>query len=184
MTHPPKRGHLWVDWVELGCRGWQIDQTGAELAWDYGEGCCELDHAHLDRTTLDLAFGGCRTFLCRVVNDLCAAGLVYQPFRGTMSITSLPTWLPLTAGTANTGGSVPTEKWSADTRWSLELDGMGSVHNQQWRHPSGATITIKRLGWFARWWAAIRASQLRAIAGHFYSWFKLANRMEKLRKAA
>lgn len=55
-----KRGYLWVDWVELGCRGWEIDESGAEAA---PVGCCEDDCAHLDRTTLQLMVSGCRRFV-------------------------------------------------------------------------------------------------------------------------
>lgn len=73
-----KRGYLWVDWIELGSRGWDIDQTGAGLdADDNPARCCAGDFAHVDRTTLDLAIGGCRRFVARVWNDCAAAGLFY-----------------------------------------------------------------------------------------------------------
>lgn len=63
-----------VDWVELGCRGWGIDETGAELA-DPPEGDdAGLDgHAHLDFTTLHLILGGPPDFVDRVIRDLRAA---------------------------------------------------------------------------------------------------------------
>ena len=90
-----RRGYLWVDWVELGCRGWDIDSTGAGLYGDQ-EGmidigdpavCHSWDHAHLDKTTLHIMVGGCRQFLCRVLNDLIASGLLISPPRVTTTTT-------------------------------------------------------------------------------------------------
>lgn len=57
-----------VDWVELGCRGWEIDGTGAEL--DAGN---DTDGAHLDRTTGHLMLSGSAAFCLRVFLDLRAA---------------------------------------------------------------------------------------------------------------
>ena len=71
-----KRGYLWVDWVELGCRGWEIDETGAGLYYDDGQACHEDCYAHMDRTTLHITCVGCRTFYARVLNDVLAAGLL------------------------------------------------------------------------------------------------------------
>lgn len=130
-----RRGHLWVDWVELGCRGWEIDDTGAELAWDFGESCCETDHAHLDRTTLHLFVGGCRAFYVRVHNDLQAVGIVkYVPMSGYESVHARIDLegLPLTQGTG-TANNIAIEPAS----WQ--------VVEQQWGHPSGAHITIKHV---------------------------------------
>lgn len=72
-----KRGYLWLDWVELGCRGWHLDESGAALDQEWQpERCCEGDHAHLDRTTLHLVLGGCRRFTARVFDDLRVVGLL------------------------------------------------------------------------------------------------------------
>ena len=69
-----RRGYLWLDWVTLGCRGWEIDQSGAGLDQDWQpERCCESDAAHLDRTTLHLMLLGCPAFVRRVMDDLDAA---------------------------------------------------------------------------------------------------------------
>ena len=67
-----KRRPKWwnIDWVELGCRGWDITVKGAGL----GEGG-ELDwqYAHLDRDTLDLILHGKPAFVARVLSDLVEA---------------------------------------------------------------------------------------------------------------
>ena len=94
-----KRGYLWLDWVELGSRGWLIDETGAGLDEDdQPERCCESDYAHLDRTTLHLLAAGCRRFMARVFDDLRAAGLLYadQFVWEVMPIGDMP----ITAGSA------------------------------------------------------------------------------------
>lgn len=62
-----------VDWVELGCRGWEIDETGA---WFVGPHPTEgPDHVHLDLDTLAILVGGDGAFLRRVYHDLAAAGI-------------------------------------------------------------------------------------------------------------
>lgn len=68
-----KRGYLWVDWVELGCRGWDISTSGA--ATYFTEVCHPDCYAHLDRTTLNLLMFGCRQFHTQVTKDLLAAGI-------------------------------------------------------------------------------------------------------------
>lgn len=67
-----KRGYLWVDWVELGCRGWNIDETGAGLNEEADDG----NYAHLDKTTLHLLFAGNRPFVRQVLNNMVAAGML------------------------------------------------------------------------------------------------------------
>jgi len=57
-----------VDWVELGCRGWEIDETGAYL-----EDAEEMNHAHLDRETGHLFLSGFPAFTLCVLLDLRAA---------------------------------------------------------------------------------------------------------------
>ena len=64
-----------VDWVELGCRGWDIEITGADLGPQI-ESPWEYDYASLDRQTLHVVMSGRLAFIARVVNDLRAAGLV------------------------------------------------------------------------------------------------------------
>jgi len=63
-----------IDWIELGCLGWDIDETGAgmDAEWQEGPGfrCCEDDYAHIDRETLDLLLYGCPQFVVRVINHL------------------------------------------------------------------------------------------------------------------
>ena len=70
-----KRKPKWwnVDWVELGCRGWDIDVTGAGLG---EEGEFDWDHAHLDRDTLHLILCGEPSFVARVLSDMIAAGVL------------------------------------------------------------------------------------------------------------
>ena len=65
-----RRNYLDVDWVELGCRGWHIDHTGAEAAYlDPTEtmGC------HLDRTTLDIILCGDSAWCLARLRDLAEA---------------------------------------------------------------------------------------------------------------
>ena len=65
-----RQSYLDVDWVELGCRGWEIDETGAEAAdLDPGGECV----CHLDRTTLDIIMQGPGLWMERMVTDLAAA---------------------------------------------------------------------------------------------------------------
>lgn len=60
-----------VDWVELGCRGWEIDTHGARLgSIRAGPAWC-----HLGNADLDIAFAGSPAFLRRVYDDLVAAGV-------------------------------------------------------------------------------------------------------------
>lgn len=154
-----KRGYLWVDWVELGCRGWGIDHTGAELV--DGD-----SFAHLDRTTLDLAFGGHRKHFVRVVNDLRAAGITKYAIVATF-------------GTATAGSAANVGEWRVD------LDGMGSRHIQEWSHPSGATLRLtapvldRPKGRFARWWDTVRKAYLDAFMIAFYAWWKQAQKIER-----
>ena len=127
-----KRGYLWVDWVELGCRGWCIDEFGAGL---YGLAAGQLgdspvvdldgsvksdsqgdpsvrgrwDYCHMDRTTLNLTSGGSRDFMARVYNDLTAAGIFILQKR------KAPQHLPQTVETSNSStGSVFVQKWEHD----------------------------------------------------------------------
>ena len=64
-----------VDWVELGCLGWDIDVTGAGLGED---GDLDWQHAHLDRDTLHLILCGKPAFVARVLSDLIAAGVLLR----------------------------------------------------------------------------------------------------------
>ena len=68
IRRKPKWWH--TDWVELGCRGWNIDVTGAGLGED---GECDWQYAHLDRDTLDLILSGKPAFVARVISDMLAA---------------------------------------------------------------------------------------------------------------
>ena len=70
-----KRKPKWwnIDWVELGCLGWDIDVTGAGLGED---GELDWQHAHLDRDTLHLILCGKPAFVAQVVNDMIAAKVV------------------------------------------------------------------------------------------------------------
>lgn len=156
-----KRGHLWVDWVELGCRGWEIDATGAEAA---ALGCCEDDCAHLDRTTLHVIYGGCRRFLASVTCDLIAAGIMrvrdeyVRAAAETMGTARLPVItdfrMTLPAATDGVGSSTPARVWIAE-----------------WTHPSGgfirATLAPKRSWWqrVKQWYTATTLAQLVAFIG-------------------
>lgn len=73
-----KRKPKWwnIDWVELGCRGWDINVEGAcygeqERARARFDSC----FVHLDRDTLGLHIHGHRVFVARVLSDLIAAGV-------------------------------------------------------------------------------------------------------------
>ena len=63
-----RRDYLDVDWVELGCRGWDIDDTGALLLDE-----TEWNNCHLDRTTLDILGCGDGAWWVRVMHDLATA---------------------------------------------------------------------------------------------------------------
>lgn len=70
-----KRPKWWnIDWVELGCRGWDIETTGADFG-PQRESPWEYDYANLDRDTLHLVMSGRPAFIARVITDLCAARL-------------------------------------------------------------------------------------------------------------
>lgn len=62
-----------IDWVELGCLGWDIDVTGAGLGED---GELDWQYAHLDRDTLHLILCGKPAFVARVISDMVAAKLL------------------------------------------------------------------------------------------------------------
>ncbi len=61
-----------IDWVELGCRGWDIDETGAGLCDE-----AEVSYVHLDGATLDILSHGSPEFLYRALADLSDAGALY-----------------------------------------------------------------------------------------------------------
>jgi len=87
MGKGSKRIAEWVDWVELGCRGWSIDESGAE--WDQGDN----DYAHVDLVT-----GGLM---------LCASGLLLECIMADLRAACVvdPTWV-VTTGTNSTAGTV------------------------------------------------------------------------------
>jgi len=97
-----KRKPKWwnIDWVELGCRGWDINVEGA----CYGEQKAmrarfDSCFVHLDRDTLGLHIHGHRLFVARVLTDLIAAGVLQE--RPTIA------WLTadnttMTSGSGNT----------------------------------------------------------------------------------
>ena len=91
-----KRKPKWwnVDWVELGCRGWDIEVTGADLG-PQRENPWEWDYASLDRETLHIVISGRPAFVARVLSDLITAKVLQQGL--TM------TWL--TADNTTTAGS-------------------------------------------------------------------------------
>lgn len=62
-----------IDWVELGCRGWDINVIGAGLGED---GEIGWQYAHLDRDTLDLIIHGRPAFFARVITDFLAARVI------------------------------------------------------------------------------------------------------------
>ena len=73
-----KRKPKWwnIDWVELGCRGWDINVEGA----CYGEqkrmrARFDSCFVHLDRETLGLHIHGHRLLVAHVFSDLIAAGM-------------------------------------------------------------------------------------------------------------
>ncbi len=70
-----KRKPKWwnIDWVELGCRGWDITVIGAGIG-ENGEH--DWQYAHLDRGTLSLLVSGRQAFLARVMTDLLAVGVL------------------------------------------------------------------------------------------------------------
>lgn len=159
------RGHLFVDWVELGCRGWDIDASGAELA--NAEACCpDSDHAHIDRTTLHLLVFGCRCFYARVQNDLVAGGIMkYVKKPQPQPILVEFDGLLVTAGTtANNVVGVPPNAWR--------------VVEQTWTHPSGASITINPAE-KKSWWQQVRDIYQARIAMRIATWFNVAERVGK-----
>ena len=94
-----------VNWVELGCRGWDIDEAGAGLAQGnrHQDGdptvCCDDDCCHLDEETLELAFNGCPDFLRRVMDDL---GAARHPAFSLWAITNGTTGAPITGTVTGT----------------------------------------------------------------------------------
>ncbi len=74
-TRLPCKPKWWnIDWVELGCRGWDINVEGA----CYGEQKAmrarfDSCFVHLDRDTLGLHIHGHPRFVARVLTDLVAA---------------------------------------------------------------------------------------------------------------
>ena len=74
-----KRKPKWwnVDWVELGCRGWDIEVTGADLG-PQRENPWEWDYASLDRETLHIVISGRPAFVARALSDLIAAKVLRQ----------------------------------------------------------------------------------------------------------
>jgi hypothetical protein len=72
-----------VDWVELGCRGWEIEEEGALLY----EGD-DMNHAHLDFTTGHLILSGFPAFVRRVIYDLEAANVPDIAIRWAVTATA------------------------------------------------------------------------------------------------
>ena len=74
-----KRKPKWwnIDWVELGCRGWDIEIDGASLG-PQRENPWEYDYADLDRDTLHVVMSGRPAFVARVLSDLVAAGVLWR----------------------------------------------------------------------------------------------------------
>ena len=74
-----KRKPKWwnIDWVELGCRGWDIEIDGASLG-PQRENPWEYDYADLDRDTLHIVMSGRPAFVARVLSDLIAAGVLWR----------------------------------------------------------------------------------------------------------
>ncbi len=78
-----------VDWVELGCRGWDINVEGA----CYGEQKAmrarfDSCFVHLDRDTLGLHIHGHPRFVARVLTDLVTAKVLrITEGTGTWSMT-------------------------------------------------------------------------------------------------
>jgi len=82
LFRDPEFARDYIDWVELGCRGWKIDNDGAEMIHDWQEGpgfkCCPDDYAYLD-LSLRLVIAGCPDFVGRVMRDMMAVGLIDYP---------------------------------------------------------------------------------------------------------
>ena len=97
MSTTRRKPKWWnIDWVELGCRGWDINVEGA----CYGEQKAmrarfDSCFVHLDRNTLGLHIHGHRCFVARVFCDLIAAGL-YQVVEETNTVN----WILDVGGTA------------------------------------------------------------------------------------
>ena len=71
MTRKPKWWN--VDWVELGCRGWNIDVRGAccRERWHQTNG----GSVYLHRDTLQVSMWGTSGFVARMMTDLVEAGI-------------------------------------------------------------------------------------------------------------
>ena len=74
-----KRKPKWwnIDWVELGCRGWDIEVAGADLG-PQRENPWEYDYASLDRDTLHVVMSGRPAFVAIALTDLIAAGVLQR----------------------------------------------------------------------------------------------------------
>jgi len=63
-----------IDWVELGCLGWDIEPTGAgmDCEWQASPAlrCHDDDYAHIDRESHQLLLCGCPQFIAMVMNHL------------------------------------------------------------------------------------------------------------------
>ena len=83
-----------VDWVELGCRGWDIEIDGASLG-PQRENPWEYDYGDLDRDTLHIVVSGRPAFWAVVLSDLRAARVLQR----------VPTISWVTSGTSAAGNS-------------------------------------------------------------------------------
>lgn len=83
-----------VDWVELGCRGWHIDETGAGLILPHPAN--GPNFAHIDLETLNIALCGDGAFLRQAYHDLAAAQVpgmvewIMTTYPRTVSINTVP----------------------------------------------------------------------------------------------
>lgn len=73
-----------VDWVELGCRGWEIDESGAELTDPNND----QNGVHLDFNTLHLMLYGYADFTERAIRDLRCANVLTPPWGHTTTSTT------------------------------------------------------------------------------------------------
>lgn len=184
-----KRGHLWLDWVELGCLGWEIDGSGAEASH---LGCCEEnDLCHLDRTTLHLFLGGCREFVAARTNDLLAAGYICIRREFTDAVEqrgvdkAIGRMWHLITPTVLTGNAVgddvlKTLEWKVSAAAAMTPQEFEAEYGAEWKHPEGGVIRLsykKPEGWFRRLWTA----QVAAIVPR---WEAILDAARNLRKVA
>ena len=119
-----------VDWIELGCRGWEIDETGAWCADPpenlvtrrnpYHTAVGERAHAHLDWSSLDLLLSGPPEWVERAVDDLRAANVL---MREVWAVSQSPVGTgTLTNTTLATTGS------SSATTWATWQDDWGNTY--------------------------------------------------------